>query len=295
MPNLSMPSATEPLQESLSTLSRPGIMDPNNAKERDIVAEVVENTQLAPKEELSSKSADEKDTKGLQKGLGALSKMLEQPKRKAVKLPAYSQPQLKNIMQPIQAQQFNNPMEKFGSAFKDGGVPKYADGKQSMWQKEFSEGFTGTESESEGQSEYDKNQARRRRFLESRTPEQLREREAKIKAQGGYQDGGTPMYASDGMGDIIDSGMESYADDRVDAKVNDGEAILNIPQQQRMMDLIRGKIGVDELGDDDIVEGVPRSFRDEIHEDLENESEYGEKGESDKVSGLKRLLEALGE
>jgi hypothetical protein len=111
-------------------------------------------------------------------------------------------------------------------------------------------------------------------------------------ALGSYQpfaDGG--MYASDGMGDIVDSGMDSYADDRVDAKINDGEAILNVPQQQRFMDLVRGKISVDELGDDDIVEGVPKDYRDELHDKIEgNESS----GSSDKVAGLEKLLEMLG-
>ena len=111
-------------------------------------------------------------------------------------------------------------------------------------------------------------------------------------ALGSYQpfaDGG--MYASDGMGDIVDSGMDSYADDRVDAKINDGEAILNVPQQQRFMDLVRGKISVDELGNDDIVEGVPSEYRDELHEKIEG----GESsGSSDKVAGLEKLLEMLG-
>ena len=104
-----------------------------------------------------------------------------------------------------------------------------------------------------------------------------------------FEDGG--MYASDGMGDIVDSGMESFAGDRVDAKINDGEAVLNIPQQQRFMDLVRGKISVDELGNDDIVEGVPSDYRDELH----NKIEGGESsGSSDKVAGLEKLLEMLG-
>lgn len=111
-------------------------------------------------------------------------------------------------------------------------------------------------------------------------------------ALGSYQpfaDGG--MYASDGMGDIVDSGMDSYADDRVDAKINDGEAILNVPQQQRFMDLVRGKISVDELGDDDIVEGVPSDYRDELHDKIEGNDSSGS---SDKVAGLEKLLEMLG-
>ena len=113
-------------------------------------------------------------------------------------------------------------------------------------------------------------------------------------ALGSYQpfaDGGIPMYASDGAGDIVDSGMDSFAGDRVDAKINDGEAVLNVPQQQRFMDLVRGKISVDELGNDDIVEGVPSEYRDDLHEKLEG----GESsGSSDKVAGLEKLLEMLG-
>jgi hypothetical protein len=107
------------------------------------------------------------------------------------------------------------------------------------------------------------------------------------------EDGNT-MYASDGMGDIVDSGMESYADDRVDAKINDGEMILNVPQQQRLMEMIRGEISPDEMGTEDIVEGVPREFRDELHEMTEGYEEEDESEGGDEVEGLKKLLEALG-
>lgn len=100
---------------------------------------------------------------------------------------------------------------------------------------------------------------------------------------------GDMMYASDGYGDIVDSGMESYAGDRVDAKINDGEMILNVPQQQRLMDIIRGTEDLTALGDEDIIEGVPRDYRDELHEKGE------ESGSDKKMEGLKRLLEALGE
>lgn len=99
-----------------------------------------------------------------------------------------------------------------------------------------------------------------------------------------YKCGGV-HYASDGMGGVVDSGMESYEGDRVDAKINDGEMILNVPQQQRMMDMIRGRISPEELGEDDIVEGVPREYAEELHE---------EGGKDLKVEGLKKLLEALG-
>ena len=103
-----------------------------------------------------------------------------------------------------------------------------------------------------------------------------------------FEDGGTPLYASDGMGDIIDSGEESYAGDRVDAKVNDGEMVINLPQQQRLMDILRGKISVDELGNDDIIEGVPREYRDELHEENSEES-------SGNMKGIEHLLKMLGE
>lgn len=104
-----------------------------------------------------------------------------------------------------------------------------------------------------------------------------------------YEDGGT-AYASDGMGDIVDSGMESYAGDRVDAKINDGEMILNVPQQQRLFDVLRGKESLDNLGESDIVEGVPKEYRDELHE-----KKSGDMSESKRARGLKALLEALGE
>jgi hypothetical protein len=103
---------------------------------------------------------------------------------------------------------------------------------------------------------------------------------------------GNVMYASDGSGDIVDSGMESYAGDRVDAKINDGEAVLNVPQQQRFMDLVRGKISVDELGDDDIIEGVPRDYRDDLHDKIEGKEEGMD---SKKLEGLSKLLEILGD
>jgi len=115
---------------------------------------------------------------------------------------------------------------------------------------------------------------------------QLKNYMSNMKSNNEYANGG-PVYASNGTGEIIDSGMGSFAGDRVDAKVNDGEIIINAPQQQRLMDLLRGEISVDELGTDDIVEGVPRDFRDDMHEELEAESE--------EVSGIKKLLEMLGE
>ena len=95
------------------------------------------------------------------------------------------------------------------------------------------------------------------------------------------------MYASDGGGDVVDG--DSFANDRVDARLNSGEAVLNVSQQQRLMDLLRGKADTTDLGDEDIVEGVPREYQEELKEKIDNP-------EKDKRSqGLKRLLEILGE
>ena len=127
-------------------------------------------------------------------------------------------------------------------------------------------------------------------IMQRQAPQQFDNPFMKMRPE--YRDGGMPMYASDGNGDIVDSGMESYAGDRVDAKINDGEAILNVPQQQRFMDLVRGKISVDELGEDDIIEGVPSDYREELHDRIEGEDESGPS--DTKAKGLEKLLEMLG-
>ena len=53
------------------------------------------------------------------------------------------------------------------------------------------------------------------------------------------------------------------------------------------MGIIRGEESVDNLGGDDIVEGVPREFSEELHE-------RSEVGQSDRVLGLERLIDMLG-
>lgn len=172
------------------------------------------------------------DSDALSKSLGALNEMFgaQEQERDPLKL-SYQDVAVKNVMNPIQAQEFGNAWRA-----EDGGAAVDPILRQIM------------------------------------------EKHANKK----------PKYASDGMGGPINSGEGSYAGDRVDAKVNDGELILNIPQQQRLMDLLRGEIGLTELGDEDIVEGVPKDYRDELHEELEEESE------SPKRRSIKSLLEALG-
>jgi hypothetical protein len=86
-----------------------------------------------------------------------------------------------------------------------------------------------------------------------------------------FKDGGIPkgtMYAEDGTlmynsdEDIV--GGDSFERDRVDAKLNSGEMVLNVAQQQRLLDLIRGEISPEEVGDEDIVEGVPSDYQQDI-------------------------------
>lgn len=93
-----------------------------------------------------------------------------------------------------------------------------------------------------------------------------------------YEDGGN--YCSDGKGDIVPG--DSYERDRVDAKLNSGEMVLNAVQQQRLFDLIKGKIGLKDLPEDDIVEGVPKEYQEEI------------KNKDDMSVGFKKLLTMLG-
>lgn len=63
-----------------------------------------------------------------------------------------------------------------------------------------------------------------------------------------YAQGGVPgIIAENGDVVSVDSGFifpgeeDEYANDRVDAKVNRGEMILNAEQQQRMLDVLRGE------------------------------------------------------
>jgi hypothetical protein len=99
------------------------------------------------------------------------------------------------------------------------------------------------------------------------------------------QDGGMAQkYYSDGSGEVVPG--DSLAGDRIDAKLNAGEAVLNVPQQQRLMDVIRGEEDLTALGDEDIIEGVPESYRNKLH---------GKQDKKQQMSkGFQRLLEMLG-
>jgi hypothetical protein len=78
----------------------------------------------------------------------------------------------------------------------------------------------------------------------------------------GYANGGVPgIIAKNGDVVSVDGGFifpgeeDEYAGDRVDAKVNRGEMILNAEQQQRILDVLRGKASPEILHNgEDVVE-----------------------------------------
>jgi hypothetical protein len=80
--------------------------------------------------------------------------------------------------------------------------------------------------------------------------------------QPGYEEGGImdDKYAGGGIDlEGVDSEIipgDDFAGDRVDAKINSGEMVINVEQQQRLMDLLKGLRDVQSLGDEDIVEPV---------------------------------------
>lgn len=128
---------------------------------------------------------------------------------------------------------------------------------------------------------------------------------AQQKFGGFLEDGGLPRYEQGGLykgtkcaedgelmfdstGDGAVVGGDSFERDRVDARLNSGEAVLNVAQQQRLMDLLRGEADIEDLGDEDIIEGVPMDYQQQLTDEIDN-------GKDKKMEGLKKLLSALGE
>lgn len=216
----------------------------------------------------------------LSKGLSTLNSILgaKEQARQPLKLGEFSMQAPKNTMTPVQVQQYSNPF-----AAADGAIIDSLVNPSEIPQRGGSDFASPNDRQSAAI-------ATLMQELQGQTNPQEIPMDKQLPA---YKCGGV-HYASDGMGDIIDSGMESYEGDRVDAKVNDGEAILNVPQQQRMMDLLRGKISLTELGDDDIVEGVPKDYRDDLHEKIEDESEGRDSDEDIRLEGLNKLIKLLG-
>lgn len=89
----------------------------------------------------------------------------------------------------------------------------------------------------------------------------------------GFEDGGMQEYAGGDIALITDDEEiipgDDFAGDRVDAKINSGEMVLNVEQQQRLMDLLKGYRNLAGLGEENIVEKPPISNPDvELPEDL---------------------------
>jgi len=242
-----------------SKLNRPEMQMPEEYAKNNVID--------APKE-------SSLDGAKLAKGLGALSSILGDgaAEKTPIKLSAFTMDQPQNVMTPMPPMQFGNPMAQQELAqLEDGGL------LESLLSK--------SEKRPEGGTDFTSPDDRNAAVLAALQAQMANfDPEQNIPMR--REDGG-PMVGEDGIA-VVDSGMESYAGDRVDARVNDGEVMINVPQQQRLMDLLRGKIGVDELGTDDIVEGVPRDFRNEMHEELDEES-----GKSDEISSIMKLLQML--
>ena len=194
-------------------------------KERDVVAEAIENTKLSPKEDMVAESTDKKfNDKKLAAALEGINKMFgEKPERQQISLPSFSPIQVQNAMKQMGNVDFSNAFRA-----ENGGL------------------YQGTN----------------------------------------YAEDGTVMFDSNGEGAVV--GGDSYERDRIDARLNSGEAVLNAAQQQRLLDLLRGKESVESLGEEDIVEGVPKGYHDELKSDVDKKRDIKQKG-------LERLLKTLGE
>lgn len=67
-----------------------------------------------------------------------------------------------------------------------------------------------------------------------------------------YADGGTvKKFEDNGKGKVVPG--HSYVGDRIDARINSGEMVLNLEQQQRLMELLKGKKDLKEMPKEDVV------------------------------------------
>lgn len=71
----------------------------------------------------------------------------------------------------------------------------------------------------------------------------------------GYAGGGVAIISAEEDDRIIPGG--DFSGDKLDAKINSGEMVLNVEQQQRLMDLLKGYRSLSGLGDENIVEEPP--------------------------------------
>ncbi len=123
------------------------------------------------------------------------------------------------------------------------------------------------------------------------------------RSQQGFADGGM-NYESGGEGTIITSGTDSYAGDELPDRINDGEMVLNLDQQDRMNSLLQelaerrrgdemvnnGEAMVNE-GQQDTLMAIARGEAEP--EDLDPEAPIVERSDST-ASDLEALLAQLG-
>lgn len=117
--------------------------------------------------------------------------------------------------------------------------------------------------------------------------------------QGGlYEDGGMShmAYKDGGEGTIIPG--ESYAGDKLPDRINSGEAVINIEQQQRLLDLLKELKGkrVDQMADDGDVK-VNRDAQDKFMAIARGQAEPEHIEDDENIveaRGMKKLLGMLG-
>ena len=98
---------------------------------------------------------------------------------------------------------------------------------------------------------------------------------------GGFAGGGIPVPDSEDQRIIPGNDFE---DDRVDAKINSGEMVLNLEQQQRLMDLLKGLIEPEDMPNEDIIEPAVYAPNAEIEIEGMGYKDGGTVNEDDKLA-----------
>ena len=86
-----------------------------------------------------------------------------------------------------------------------------------------------------------------------------------------YAGGGIPLPEYD---DRVIPGKD-YSGDRIDAKINAGEMVINVEQQQRLMEMLRGLRDLRDMGCEDIIEPNPEMYGPENYEDDRQPEDLG--------------------
>lgn len=241
-------------------------------------------------DDLRSEKADTEMAGKLTKGLGALNKLLgaEPQQKRRLDLGQFNMEMPENVMNQVSPVDYGNP---FVQSAEDGALI------QAMEESgELTEEATDFASPDDRQSAVysilsDAMNRMKGQEIPMSPEEDMMQKLQAMQEVPAMEDGGTYqaqdgslMFTSDGMGDIVEG--DSFERDRVDAKLNSGEMVLNAAQQQRLMDMLRGEISSDDLGDEDIVEGVPRDYQEDLME--------GGDDKDVQAKGMNRLLDMLG-